>query len=778
MALKRKVPAQQLRDEGASGTLKEGEWNCAKCSVKNFSARVACFKCSLSKQESEIRLKGKAALDWDCFKCKAKNFSFRSSCFKCQIPKLESDIMKARREGIPWVCRFCQLENRVTNSQCFKCKKSREFADVNPPLPPRRPLSPPPMMMPRYSGPDQRIHDMRALSPPRHPQGRNLPMDRRLLPAPPSRPISPLNKVPGFGRPGVGAPEWRCLLCCTNNVLARSDCYKCTTPRGSKFPPSAGPAQSRVGKVSEKPALKDGEWKCLPCDVINYKFRKECFKCKAKKPEDAGGLSITINNDKPPEPNPAVVLNHSMVSEEPSPMKRRRLDYGEGPGLAVRPQWGPDWICGYCRVDIHPARIDCFKCGRHRDVCELRGERVMDPRNMGPRDMGPRDMGPRDMGTRDMGPRDMGPRDMGPRDMGPRDMIPLDMGLRNMDHRDMGPRFDPRDRHGPDGYICSCGNFNRIFEPDCVKCGRPNDRGRIMQREGPPGRDIWRDGPISGGGRSPPRFYNEAPRGVGQNSKVAQAKRAAQAKKKAESAKEKGKAVKKDRTGDGWMCKDCQFHNFVKRTECLKCHKKKSEVEDKDAVIPTKDEMKEPAMHPWGGKTMEEVFAEYVALYEDYEGNDKKFEKGKVVIKTLFKAKRIAMRILKKTEKEDVQEDIDKAKKVYETLVKLHGKVHKDLNINNGWKCEAADCDAFNFKHRITCFKCSVDKPASLETAEQGDDEAEASAEETMPEDSTGKSETPDEVMDVTSVTDAGDVSTNDEDITIPDPTVDFKTDY
>ena len=457
MAVKRKAPAQ------ASGSknepLREGEWNCAKCSAKNYSARISCYKCALSKRESELQTKGKAALDWECFKCKANNFSFRDSCFKCSISRFESDDIRALREGIPWVCRFCEIENRVTNTACFKCKRPQDIADV---IPPRRAYSPPRGMMgPRDYGP------RRSFSPP--PMRYSFPVGQKLLPDPPSRPVSPLNKTPFLNRPlsplpGTRSSDWQCLLCRTHNAPERKDCYKCTTIRGENVPIPSGPVSSRIGK-----GPKEGDWECTGCNFSNFKFRNKCKKCKANKSEDVK-LTITINNDVS---NPAndISLNHSMTKDdEPSPVKRRRMNYGEeGPSSSNRQKWGADWICGYCRVDIFPTRLDCYKCGRHRDSCELK--------DVGRRDMGPKDMGPRELGSRDMGPRDMGPR------FDPRDRFGPDPRGR------FGP--DPRDRFSgpPDGFTCRCGNFNKMCELACVKCGRPNETD--MRRDVPPGHQMW-----------------------------------------------------------------------------------------------------------------------------------------------------------------------------------------------------------------------------------------------------------------------------------------------
>ena len=525
---------------------------CASCNAKNYSARITCYKCPMTKQESEVRLKGKSALDWECYKCKANNFSFRNTCFKCLISKRESDFLKADREGVPWCCRFCNLENFPHRRDCFKCKRVKELADVIPPRrmmsPPRRGMSPPrrgspppmmgyprdrldrspprPGMFPRGRSP------MRGPSPPRMMPGRSRspPIGRRLLPSPPRRPVSPLNKAVPMETEG----EWICQLCNTGNVSQRRDCYKCTTLRGENGAgpgPVQGSVHSRIGSVvkpkSEK-KLKKGQWICTACDVVCYANRKECFKCKAAKDTVARSedlhLSITIDNT--PKEKPQVVLNHSMKSEpDTPPMKRARPNEG-APSLPARNQWGPDWTCRFCRVDVFPKRGDCFKCGRLREECDMRGDLRSSPRfeihGVGPRDRlspGPRARGgpdprdrlgpdPRDRlgpDPRDRlgpDPRDRlgpDPRDRlgpGPDDRfiaGPRDRFspgPRDRYRDGPDPRDRcgpGPRDAPGGSGPPPGYTCRCGNFNRMTEPDCVRCGKPNEH-RLDPR------DLWSRG--------------------------------------------------------------------------------------------------------------------------------------------------------------------------------------------------------------------------------------------------------------------------------------------
>ena len=514
--------------------IREGDWICAECDAHNYNARMTCFKCTLPKEASELKLKGKSALDWECFECKASNFSWREECFKCHITRFASDELKARQVGLDWFCRFCDLKNFPNRFECFKCKRHRDVCDSRgPPGPPpgmNRGPSPrrsPPRMGMRRSSPSRRpmSPNRRPMSPNRRqmsPPGRGRsPLRRQMSPSgrgrsPPRRQMSPprRGRSPPFrGRdsgpqrsppykrgasPSRGCDEWKCGLCSAMNGMRRDHCYKCATPQGGpdtrgsgrQGPSSSQPGPSLLGQVFGADEKRSGDWDCPECHVNNFHFRKQCFKCKSEKPEEA---SQALNNA-----TQAGILNTPEYKpddyyEPESPPKRRRMnnDSGTAPKVDdVRQQYGPDWVCKFCKVDIFPTRNDCYKCGRSRDECEV----VILPVG----------------GGHSMSQGGSG---------GPGG------------HMMAGPHPGPPVQQG---YACECGNFNRCDEPCCLQCGKPNNL-------------------LSG---PPPSEPNLPPM-------------------------ERCQPL----PNVDWDCRECKINNFHHRTNCFKCKKPREECEDRSSWV-------------------------------------------------------------------------------------------------------------------------------------------------------------------------------------------------
>lgn len=297
----------------ASKQMREGDWLCAECGAHNFNARVTCYQCTLPKSRSEVLSKGRAAMDWGCFKCKTSNFSWRRECFKCRISREESEELKEVHVGVEWFCRFCALVNYPNRTDCFKCKRSKAVCDGSKGVcDGRRRPSPP-------------RGRFRGGSPPPRPMAR--PRSPPPRPQPPRRYNTPDNA------------EWGCSLCGTFNGFRRQDCYKCGTPRRA---PECGTPR-RAPEYRE-----DQGWDCVECLSDNYPGRRECYKCQAPRPGPSTRPLLSTPGDEYYEPQ----LEAPKVHDK------------------VRQQYGPDWVCKFCEVEVFPTRGDCYKCGRVREECE------------------------------------------------------------------------------------------------------------------------------------------------------------------------------------------------------------------------------------------------------------------------------------------------------------------------------------------------------------------------------------------------------------------------
>ncbi|KAL5270398.1 hypothetical protein ACHWQZ_G001201 [Mnemiopsis leidyi] len=652
---------EAAKREGGSrkDEMRDGDWLCAECSSHNYNARITCYKCTLPKNQSELKLKGKSALDWECFQCKMTNFGWREECFKCHISRRESDDIKARQVGIEWFCRICNLKNFPNRDNCFKCKRPRDFCDARPgrsrspprgmrrsfspgrrsppqigrPSPPRRQMSPPrrPMSPPRR----QMSPPRRPMSPPRRPmspprRGRSPPRQRSRSPLNRRGPSPPRRMSPP---PARDDEEWRCNLCGTLNGFRRKDCYKCCSVKPNSGP---RPGPSLLGQVfgdNRNNRNSDGSWDCPDCSVKNYSFRTECFKCKAPKPNDSNRSQSSVNlnhsgSNRGLLSTPGSKPDDYYEPESPPP----RMDSANN---ANRQQFGPDWSCKFCSVDIFPTRNDCYKCGRSRDECDSGGaEDLFNSYNQGKRS------------SSSAAP-----------------LIP----------NNPNPRFNPPQT---DGYTCGCGTFNRSdeascnwcgkpnpgqcappappvhdqplpntdwdcgdcninnfrFRTTCFKCNKPKEECEVLasSRGGPGGSNERRNSPVRRGDRrerspprrplldrfspprgvpsrfSPPRARSRSPnmrRGFSPQRRgfspprrgfspprrgFSPPRRGFSPPRRGRSPPFRGRSPRRrspPRPGPGknyqpdWECKECQINNFVKRTKCFRCGKQRSEVE-------------------------------------------------------------------------------------------------------------------------------------------------------------------------------------------------------
>jgi len=116
---------------------------------------------------------------------------------------------------------------------------------------------------------------------------------------------------------------------------------------GGEFPGEGDEYASHGGdeapsRKAEAAAARPGDWDCHKCGAYNYAFRAEsCFRCKALKPAEPGGL---------PAPSGGLAPNGGMNG---APHSERR------PG---------DWTCPNpsCQANVFASRLACFRCNSPR----------------------------------------------------------------------------------------------------------------------------------------------------------------------------------------------------------------------------------------------------------------------------------------------------------------------------------------------------------------------------------------------------------------------------
>lgn len=119
-------------------TNKKGEWECVvyACGEVNLKERAVCYKCKTPRpgtaaeweeERSKNTLKGTS--DWQCTRCTTRNFAFRDKCWKCNL--------KRQLAHGEWWCQVCSKHNYRGNTTCFACgadrrKRTRKPGELKP----------------------------------------------------------------------------------------------------------------------------------------------------------------------------------------------------------------------------------------------------------------------------------------------------------------------------------------------------------------------------------------------------------------------------------------------------------------------------------------------------------------------------------------------------------------------------------------------------------------------------------------------------------------------
>uniref|UniRef100_A0A3B5QTR2 E3 SUMO-protein ligase RanBP2 n=1 Tax=Xiphophorus maculatus TaxID=8083 RepID=A0A3B5QTR2_XIPMA len=247
--------------------LKEGEWECAVCDVRNKATAVQCAACntpnpqSSSKPELQVTTEAKTSPfnfnfgsqfptkpeQWDCGKCSAKNEASTDSCASCKTPKTtvktaeiaqiapapeapatQSSVsavdagFAARFSKKPgqWDCDVCEVRNEASADKCVSCQTPNPASKSS-----------------------------------------------TVAPAAPAAPAGS-----GFAANfAMKDEQWDCNVCLVRNEGSAAQCVSCQSPNPN---PSL---EAMFGK-------KEGEWDCDACLVRNKASSNECVACKTSNP--------------------------------------------------------------------------------------------------------------------------------------------------------------------------------------------------------------------------------------------------------------------------------------------------------------------------------------------------------------------------------------------------------------------------------------------------------------------------------------------------------------
>lgn len=102
--------------------------------------------------------------------------------------------------------------------------------------------------------------------------------------APKAPVVKPKRLAPGFAKVNSKG-EWECvnLDCLQVNVLGRTVCFSCKTPR-------PGTEEDWNKNKEDKSLVLRGtsDWMCVTCATRNFAFRKKCWRCQCRRQLAAG----------------------------------------------------------------------------------------------------------------------------------------------------------------------------------------------------------------------------------------------------------------------------------------------------------------------------------------------------------------------------------------------------------------------------------------------------------------------------------------------------------
>ncbi|VFQ87212.1 unnamed protein product [Cuscuta campestris] len=221
--------------------MKSGDWICSKCNFMNFAKNMKCRECDavapkrFSGDDIEMR-KG----DWKCIKCDFINFASRSSCKMCTQPQPKQNLEEWQtpkrlpgndhemREG-DWKCMKCDFINFAGRSSCKMCTQPH---------------------------PKQKLNREDWESP-----KRSLGNDHEM-------------------REG----DWKCLKCEFINFASRSSCKRCSEAQ-PKQRLNSGEREVPRRLTCNDTDMKEGDWKCIKCEFVNFARRSSCKRCSEPQPK-------------------------------------------------------------------------------------------------------------------------------------------------------------------------------------------------------------------------------------------------------------------------------------------------------------------------------------------------------------------------------------------------------------------------------------------------------------------------------------------------------------
>ncbi|KAJ3591688.1 hypothetical protein NHX12_006820 [Muraenolepis orangiensis] len=360
---KRDVGCKQNETQsfGAQFALKEGEWDCSGCYVRNKSKDIKCIACqtknpnSLSEPEektasdskpppggpssfsfkfgidSSVSSSGTPFAGFGAFGSSVPPFSFGTSSSTSADTGTSAFGAQINTKPGQWHCDSCSVRNEFSSNSCVACKAPRTSAAS---------------VVPKPSEPEGPSAQMAA-----------------------AQTTKPLSSVFGsnFGSQFEKKQgQWDCDACYLRNECSSKTCVACQAPQTSaasvvpKPSETEGPPAQMAAAPTTKPlssvfgsnfgdhfAKKQGQWDCDACYLRNESSSKSCVACQA--PQTSAASVV-------PEPEgPSAQMAAAQTAKPLSSV------FGSNFGSQFAKKQG-QWDCDACYLRNECSSKTCVAC--------------------------------------------------------------------------------------------------------------------------------------------------------------------------------------------------------------------------------------------------------------------------------------------------------------------------------------------------------------------------------------------------------------------------------
>uniref|UniRef100_A0A8C5CV65 RAN binding protein 2 n=1 Tax=Gadus morhua TaxID=8049 RepID=A0A8C5CV65_GADMO len=311
---------------GAQFALKDGEWDCNVCYVRNKPKDIQCVACQTKNPQTNSS--STPFSGFGAFGSSNPPFSFVTSGQTLADTGTSAFGAQFNKKQGQWDCDACYVRNESASNSCVACQAPHS-STASGVKKPSETAGPPPET---------------AAAPTTESQSSAFGSS--------------------FGSQfGMKAGQWDCDACYVRNESSSTSCVACQTPQASAAAVVSGtfgpPAQMAAGPTSKPQSsafgssfgsqfgMKQGQWDCDACYVRNEFSSKSCVACQTPQ---ASAASVVSQTAGPP----------AQMAAAPT-SKPQSSAFGSSFGSQFGMKQG-QWDCDACYVRNESSSTSCVAC--------------------------------------------------------------------------------------------------------------------------------------------------------------------------------------------------------------------------------------------------------------------------------------------------------------------------------------------------------------------------------------------------------------------------------